>query len=118
MDHGGSSLFLKETARPTAVFISNDKNRRQARTETAAKKVFRILSEAHPDLKFSLLRREGVVTIDRKPLARVKVAPGDVPISLLWDNEILATTTIDKKLINKAFEERFFTANGAVQWAV
>ena len=100
-------LYVKSPAgRNIELLASGDKSRKQIKTETTAKRLARVLLEAHPNLDYHVLRREGVVTVGWRRLARIVVRPGDEPTSLEWNQQVLAETSVNKDRINEIFAER------------
>ena len=112
-------LYVKSPAgRNIELLASGDKSRKQIKTETTAKRLARVLLEAHPNLDYHVLRREGVVTVGWRRLARIVVRPGDEPTSLEWNQQVLAETGVNKDRVKEIFAERAGGGGDRVTWSV
>ena len=71
-DGSWTQLTAKDEAGETVnIYAGPDKSNKQLRTEIEGKKLNSIFQNLYPSTKFHLLRREGVISINFKKLARV-----------------------------------------------
>jgi hypothetical protein len=52
--------------------------------ERETKRLADTVREPHKDKDVHALRKDGIVTVSRRPIAKVQVHPGDEPTKLLW----------------------------------
>ena len=57
------------------MFVGPDKSVEQVQREQACKKLAVALRGAHPNHEFRELRRDGTITIDWTPIAKIATAP-------------------------------------------
>ena len=89
------------------VFVSVDKNPRQLRTETDAKRLAASIREVAPPLadRLRLNRVDGLVSLDSLPLVRVRVAQ-DAATSLQWIATTADAAALDRAAVLTAFRDK------------
>jgi hypothetical protein len=108
---------ISPTTAAIKLFLSPDKSPKQTRIEAASRKLFKIIQELHPTKTVNLLRREGVVSVDWKPLVKVGVENADSPTTLLWNAKVLQDLGLDKSPIHDRFNlDTGSTSN--IMWAI
>ena len=102
-DGSWTQLSAKDEAGATVnIYAGPDKSAKQIRTEVDSKKLHGILKDLYPTVAFRLQRREGLISSQWKPLARVLPQPGGLSI-VEWNFELAATLSIDKEQVSSSF---------------
>ena len=93
-----SPLARTPAGRMIEIFASTDKNMKQIRTELAAKRLHRALTEITEGKGVHHNRRSGVASVDWKPIAKVEAKPND-DFSVTWNAPIVADFGIKRQLV-------------------
>ena len=101
--------------RVVEIFASPDKNMKQVRTELAAKRLHRAISELVTGKPVHHNKRSGVVSVDWTPIAKVEAKPNDDFI-IQWNAASLAALGIDKHLVLNKFNADGPTSSG-IEWS-
>jgi hypothetical protein len=99
------------------IFVSEDKSRKQIRTETAGKRLFKSLQEVHPTLPSVLRRKEGMVSCNWLPVVKVLVTSADGPPTLQWVAKSVQSLSINKDAITAAFNAAT-GGTASVEWSL
>lgn len=91
-------------------------NRKQIATERLGKKLFHILKSEITGQKLHLLKREGLVTVSWKPLARIE-AHSDGSYTVLWDQTQLDSQKLQKAAILESLASSAGASEEGIQWS-
>ena len=80
------------------LYIEKDKNGQQNKTEILTKRLCATIQKQYPSFKFYAKRREGVVSCDYTPIARLKVPDPDT-YSIEWNQAMVSIKSIDTRLV-------------------
>lgn len=83
------------------LYIDRDKNGKQNKLEITTKRLLSAFQQVHPSIKCFAKRREGIITSDYTPLARVKIADPD-KYALEWNTALVASKGVDTRAVAAA----------------
>ena len=102
-DGSWTQLTAKDEAGESVnIYAGPDKSSKQVRTEIDSKKLHTIFQQLYPGTKFHLLRRDGVISVNFKKLARVVPQP-DKETIIEWDFDTASSVSIDKIVVSGDF---------------
>ena len=81
------------------LYVEENKNSKQKKTELHGKKLLGALKRAHPDKNpddFYFKKKQGIISFEWKQLAKVVVKPDETPTEVQWDNGFVATGAFNK----------------------
>ena len=103
------------------IYINEDKSDKRTRTEMFTKRLERAFKTKHADKHVHARRyndkKEGTISVDWVPVAKLTVASKDDQPVLLWNAGAVAEMGIEKDTITTAFNSSTGSA-AAVQWSV
>jgi hypothetical protein len=102
----------------TRIFISEDKSAKTTQLEMATKRLHKAISE-YSTAKAHMVKKDGVVTIDWVPIAKVEVSSGE-PAQVLWHPQAIEKHNIDKEKVLERFAALAggASARHAIQWCL
>ena len=84
---------------PTRIYVDSDKSPRQIRKDILTRKLHKVLKGHYPAIPFFCRKRDGVVSVDWVPFARVSVLSREAH-TLEWNLPEAEDRKIDEKLIS------------------
>ena len=104
------------TGRTVKRFASADKSDKQLAVEQASKKLSKAIANLHKDRSVHCLKRQGVVTMDWKRLAKVDVNSYR-EVQIQWNTLVITEYNIDKAAVRTAFDALWDTRSTIAEWA-
>jgi hypothetical protein len=99
------------------VYFDFNKSAKMQKTERETKRLADAVRELHGDKDVHALRKDGIVTVSWRPIAKVQVHPGDEPTKLLWLHASVSELGINRQgIIDKFASSARRPADD--QWAV
>lgn len=104
--------------RPINLYVSKDKNQKQMATERLSKKLFTILKELSclRGKKMHLLKREGMVCVAWKPLARIEPEASGA-YTLFWNASKVAEHGVNKAEVVESLAAASGGGADGVEWS-
>ena len=117
-DNEWPATYAKATDGHSArVYFDFNKSGKTQKTERETKRLADAVRELHSDKDVHALRKDGIVTVSWRPIAKVQVHPGDEPTKLLWLYASVSELGIDRQgIIDKFSSSARRPADD--QWAV
>ena len=100
-------------------YINEDKSKKAIATEVAARRLHKAASECMPLLKVHSVRKDGVITVNWNPVAKVSVE-SDGSTQVMWHKEAVEKFDIDKVAIKEKFDaaSEGRISSSTVQWCL
>jgi len=124
-DAGGSmvwtKLYAKMRGEDIEMYVSEDKNLKQRRSEFLVKKLRIAIENIIPELKAKLhaKKQDCSIKYDWIPLVKVEANEGDAPPSLLWNATHMVTAGINEQVKKKIIDNfTVLTARPQTQWGL
>ena len=84
------------------LYVGMDKNGRQVLTERSVKNLRSSLLDAYPAKRWAMQKKEGTITLDWVPIARVKPQE-DAHVLVEWNGVQVAAAGVDKDEVIRIF---------------
>ena len=99
----------------TKVFLDGDKSRKQIKREVLTRKLMKVLKDQYAMRDFRMRKRDGTVSSDLSPLARVIVtSPEDFRVE--WNLALVAQDEIERDAVEKALKESVGSGDSGITW--
>ena len=97
------------------IFVGEDKNAKQQKTELLTKWTVAALRAAHPELDIIARKHEGRILLEKAPLARITVATPSAH-KIVWNCDLVRTKGIDTKAVLGKLAEKTGPSESEIPW--
>ena len=111
----GLEVALPDSPRKSPIYFDQDKNRATIRREILSKRLATIIKELKPSEDIKSKRAEGVVEINRCPIAKM-VLSDPVEFRIVWNLNKVAELNIEKAAVRAKLELGAPSSSAAVSW--